>query len=148
MSNFYDTATPYGASYVILRDGDKVAFVLRENTSWMNGYYGLPSGKVEKRESFSAAAIREAQEEVGVKIAPADLRYALTQHRQGTDEWVDVYFEVEKYEGEPYNAEPQVHSELTWLDINNLPDNVIPNVCQALEAVMAGKQYVEYGWEN
>lgn len=56
----YATATPYIASFVILRKAGKIAFVLREHTKWMNGYYGLPSGKVEKNEAFSAAAIREA----------------------------------------------------------------------------------------
>ena len=47
----YDTATPYLASFVIIRKEGKIAFVLRTNTGWMNGYYGLPSGKVEKVES-------------------------------------------------------------------------------------------------
>lgn len=145
----YDTATPYIASYIVLRKDGKVAFVLRSNTSWMNGYYGLPSGKVEKGEYYLAAAIREAKEEIGIDVAETDLRHALTVHRveqpdDDANNWVDVYFEVEAFTGEPYNAEPDIHSELAWLDPNDLPANVIPSVKHALEAIAAGKTYTEY----
>jgi ADP-ribose pyrophosphatase YjhB (NUDIX family) len=146
--NKYDSATPYIASYVLLRDGDKMAFVLRQNTSWMNNYYGLPSGKVEKGEPYTAGAQREALEEVGVSIKLSNLRHALTVHRHGTDgtEWVDVYFEVSSWQGEVANAEPHMHSRVDWLDINNLPDNVIPSVTAALQSIQAGTTYSEYGW--
>lgn len=145
----YDTATPYIASYVFFRRGDTVAFVLRSNTSWMNDYYGLPSGKVEKGESYLQAAVREAKEEVGITVTEEQLRHALTVHRIESPEddannWVDIYFEVSSFDGEPYNAEPDVHSELAWLDINNLPDNVIPSVRHALAEIAVGKTYSEY----
>jgi 8-oxo-dGTP pyrophosphatase MutT (NUDIX family) len=145
----YDTATPYIASYVLLRCKGKIAFVLRSNTSWMNGYYGLPSGKIEKGESFMAGAIRETKEEVGITITAQNLRHALTMHRQEPNQtmsWVDLYFEVDYWEGEPVNAEPHMHSELAWLDPKALPENVIPAVAAALEAIEAGKVYAEYGW--
>lgn len=147
----YDTAQPYIASFTIFRDGNKVAFVLRENTDWMSGYYGLPSGKVEKGEAFSAAAIREAKEEAGVSVSPADLTQVLTVHRNEpgsfASDWVDIYFEAKKWEGKLHNAEPHVHSELTWLDLDALPDNVIPSVRTSLEAWRDGKNYFEYGWD-
>ena len=41
----YDTQAPFIAAFVILRRENTVAFVLRSHTSWMNGFYGLPSGK-------------------------------------------------------------------------------------------------------
>lgn len=146
----YDTATPYIASYVLLRKGNKVAFVLRKNTDWMNDYYGLPSGKVEEDESFTEAAIREAKEEAGVTIAPEDLHMCLTMHRnaQGDSDWVDAFFEVKTWSGEPYNAEPDVHAELAWLDLAALPKNVISSVRAALEAIAKGETYLEYGWHE
>lgn len=143
----YDTATPYTASYVVLRKGDKVAFVLRSNTAWMNSHYGLPSGKVEVGESFRVAAIREGKEEVGVTIKPENLRPVLTVHRNDDDSyWVDQYFEVVDWEGEAHNAEPHMHSEVAWLDLNNLPDNIIPSVRRALEQITTGNSYFEEGW--
>lgn len=148
MAADYDTATPYIASYMILRKGNKVAFVLRSNTSWMNDYYSLPAGKVESDESYTTAAIREAKEEVGVTVKPGDFKQVLTMHRREGSDWVDVFFEATKWDGEPFNAEPDVHSELAWLDVDNFPDNVIPSVVFAFEQMKQGKQYCEYGWDD
>lgn len=144
----YATATPYIASYVILRREGKVAFVLRSNTSWMNGYYSLPAGKVENDESYVQAAVREAQEEVGVAVQPEHLRHIHTMHRREGSDWVDVFFEAQVWQGEPYNAEPHVHSELAWLDEQALPDTVIPSLRIALEAVARGETFSEYGWDR
>ncbi len=143
-------ATPKAAAYVIFRDGNKIAFLLRANTSWMNDHYGLPAGKVEQHESFSSAAIREAREEVGVTLQPSQLLPVLFCHRQEPDEdnsWVDMMFEVTSWDGELANAEPQVHAELTWLELDNLPSNVVPSLAAMLRAYRAGKSYFEYGWD-
>lgn len=142
----YETATPRVASYLIIRKEDKIAFVLRSGTNWMNDYYGLPSGKVEKEESFSAGAQREGLEEVGITVAKDKLRFIHAMHRMEGDDWVDIYFEVLDYKGEIYNAEPHMHSELAWLDPNSLPENVIPSVRYAIEQIEAGNTYSEYGW--
>lgn len=148
----YDTAAPYAACYVLLRDEQgRVAFVMRANTVWMNGYYGLPAGKVELGESMTAGAIREAKEEAGVDIEAADLRHVLTNYRREYGEsmcWVDVLFEVDKYKGEAHNAEPHMHSELAWLDLKALPDNVIPSLRHMLDKIVAGEHYAEYGWDQ
>ncbi len=144
----WDIATPYTASYVITRRDDKVVLTLRSNTDWMNHYYGLAAGKVEKNESFTQAAIREAKEEIGIDVKPEDLKHVLTIHRKSEDKyWVDVFFEVEKWEGEPYNAEPEVHSEIAWADPGNLPENTIPIIFFAFEQIKEGKTYSEYGWD-
>jgi 8-oxo-dGTP diphosphatase len=148
----YNTAQPYIASYVILRKDGKIAFVLRSNTAWMNGYYGLPSGKVEQGEPFSKAALREAFEEAGVEISESNLSHVLTMHRKEAEDidntWVDVFFEAIQYEGEPYNAEPHVHDELAWLDPDNLPENIIPSVRAALDFIAAGERFAEWGWDK
>ena len=113
----------------------------------MNGFYGLPSGKVEHDESFVQCAIREAKEEVGVKLSESQLTQVHTMHRKAETYWVDVYFEASGYKDEPYNAEPHMHSELEWLNISDLPKNTIPAVAEALKNISAGKIYSEFGWE-
>jgi 8-oxo-dGTP diphosphatase len=143
----FDTATPYIASYVIMRKGNKIAFVLRSKTNWMNNYYGLPSGKVEKQENYKRAAIREAKEEVGIDINPKDLKFVHVMHRNEGHEWVDIFFEAAKWQGEPYNAEPHMHSEFLWLDLKKLPKNTIPSVAFALGKISKGELYSEYGWK-
>jgi 8-oxo-dGTP pyrophosphatase MutT (NUDIX family) len=147
----FNTATPYIASYVIIHNQEgKVAFVLRSHTKWMNGHYGLPSGKVEKNESYTQAAIREAKEEIGITVAAKDVKHVLTMHRYDVEssnpDWVDLYFTVDTWQGEPYNAEPHVHSELAWLDPDKLPTNTISAVKYAFEQIKAGHVYAEYGF--
>ncbi len=144
-------AQPYAACYVILRRDNTIAFVLRANTSWMNGSYGLaPSGKVEKGETVLQAAIREAKEEVGITLRPEDLRHCTTCHRNNPEQglsWVDVCFEAVEWQGEVVNAEPEVHSSLDWFDVDNLPDNIIPAHRFIVENALAGNPYCEYGWD-
>jgi 8-oxo-dGTP diphosphatase len=145
----YNTARPHIAAFVIFRENDKIAFVLRENTAWMNGHYGLIAGKVEHDESFLEAAIREAKEEAGIELTAENLEHVLTIHRNGEDgmTWVDTIFEAHNWQGELTNAEPDKHKSLDWLDPNDLPDNIIPVCGFYLEQIAAGNHYAEYGWE-
>lgn len=145
----FTTATPRIAVYILLQKDGKYAFVKRANTGWRDGFYGLPAGKVEKNESFVQAAIREANEEVGVSIDPSALHHVLTSHRyeDGSD-WVDVVFTADNYTGEARNAEPHMHSELAWLDLHNLPETVNPTLHLMLDAYVLGEQFVEIGWPD
>lgn len=145
----HDTQQAYTAAFVIFRRGDKVAFVLRKNTKWMNGHYGLIAGKVEHGESFLQAAIREAHEEAGVALQPENLQHVLTVHRQGDSDgtvWVDTLFEAIDWPTEPYNAEPHQHESLEWLDLHALPENVIPVSKFYFEQIAAGNAFAEYNW--
>jgi 8-oxo-dGTP pyrophosphatase MutT (NUDIX family) len=145
----YDSATPYIAVFVIMRKDNKAAFLLRQNTGWMDGYYDTVAGKVENGETYRQAAVREVKEEAGVDIRPEDLKPVLTNHRNSGDmTWVDIIFEVRKWKGKPHNAEPSKHGSLDWLDLNDLPDNVAPPGRWRLDQVNAGKTYAEYGWED
>jgi 8-oxo-dGTP pyrophosphatase MutT (NUDIX family) len=145
----YDSATPYIAVFVLFRKGNQAAFLLRQNTGWMDGYYDVVAGKVEVGETYRQAAVREAKEETGVDIRPEDLTHRLTAHRKSGDmTWVDNVFEVRKWRGELYNAEPGKHSSLEWLDLDNLPDNIAPPGRFRLDQIAANRSYAEYGWDS
>jgi len=149
----YDSARPYIACFVILRRDNKIAMVLRQNTGYMDGYYGLPAGKVEWGEVYTRAAVREAREEAGVRIEPEDLFFVHIAHRHGDDgkvsmDWVDVYFEAAKWSGEPFNAEPAKSERLDWLNPDNLPKNIVPPQLAALKNIAKGIPYGEFGWND
>lgn len=144
----YDIATPYTAVYVIFKRDNKIALLLRENTEWMNNHYCLPAGRVEHGENFSVAAIREAREEVGIELNKSQIQPIFTAHRLSPDAlWVDVFFEAQNWQGELLNAEPHIHSEIGWFDINKLPDNLVPGLRESLQALQEGKIYTEIGWD-
>lgn len=151
--NKYSSARPYISSFVILRREKTVAMVLRKNTGYMDGYYGLPSGKVESWETYAQGAVREAKEEAGATVEIKDLVFVHMVHRYceedgGFMEWVDVYFEARSWEGEPYNAEEHKSERLDWLDLNNLPKNIVPPQLDALENIAKGINYSEFGWDE
>lgn len=151
--NKFDIQRPYLASYMIFyNDKGEIALLLRTGDRWMSGHYGLPAGKVEIDESFTACAIRESKEEVGVTVRPEDLEHLVTEHRYEADpagnNWVDIFFEVKKWEGELVNAEPEAHSELAWFSLENLPENMVPNVRAVLEGLRTGARFMEFNWEQ
>lgn len=145
----HDTATPYIATIILFKKDGKIAHLLRRNTKWMDNFYGLPGGKVEKDERALAAAIREAKEEVGVTIKPEDLKLRLILHRKGDDSyWVDFLFEALKWEGDLYNAEPDKHAELQWFSLSDLPENIIPVTKFYFESLESGDFYKDYGFQE
>lgn len=114
----------------------------------MDGSFSIPAGGLDAGETIGAAAIREAYEEVGVKIAPENLHYVHTLHSKTDDRtWLGHFFQATNWEGSPTLRELDKHSDLQWRAINALPAQTIPYVRQALLAVATRKPYSEYGWE-
>ncbi len=133
------------AVYLIMRRKDgKVLLIQRQNTGYMDGYYGLPSGHVEKGEPSLAAIIREAKEEVGVDVNAEDIRLVHLMHRMAEErdhERIDMGFETSVWKGEPYNAEPDKCGGLLWADPKDLPKKTIVSVALILEYAAAGTPY-------
>lgn len=150
--SYDDIARPNIACYVLVRKGNEIVGLLRDGTDWMDGHYGIAQGKVEKQEPYTAAAVRELKEELGITVKAEDLKPVLVMHRwepsSNAVDWVDIYFEVTKWQGEPQNKEPHKHRKLEWLKLDGLPENLIPCIAHALEQMKAGKTYCEYGWDQ
>ena len=130
---------------LFVKDG-KILLSLRANTGYEDGNYGLVAGHLEAGESLASGAIREANEESGVVIEPSDLVLATTMHRRQSDERLDFFFEVKKWKGEHSNTEPDRCAELKWFPIDNLPENTIPYIAQAIDCYRKDIVYSEFGW--
>jgi mutator protein MutT len=117
------------ASYVIFRQENMVLLTRRMNTGYHDGEYSLPSGHIEAGEFPDAAAIREAQEEVGVRIH--DLRFKLVMYSD--DNYVCFFFEAIEWTGEIRNCEEDKCDDIRWFDLDQLPDNLTPEVKVALD---------------
>jgi 8-oxo-dGTP pyrophosphatase MutT (NUDIX family) len=132
------------AAYVLLLDDDRVLLQLRANTGYRDGHWACAAaGHVEAGESVFAAAVREAAEEIGVVIDPADLEPVTTMHRThgnglAIDERVDFFFVCRRWTGVPTPCEPTKQAGLTWFALGELPDPVVPHERMVLEAVHSG----------
>ena len=118
----------------------------RFNTGWGDGQYGVPAGHVEAGESVTKAAIREAREEVGIRLEPEALQVVHVMHRRSDDERVDFFLLVKAWTGRISNREPHKCDDLAWYSLTSLPSNTIPYVRQALENYRNRVPFSEFGW--
>lgn len=125
---------------------NKVLLLRRFNTGFRDGEYSVPAGHLDGGETVIAAAAREAEEEIGVRIEARDTIFSSVMHRIEGDERVDFFLHVHKWQGEPFNAEPEKCDDLRWVDMNQLPPNTIPYVRRAIENHLNAIQFDEYGW--
>jgi 8-oxo-dGTP pyrophosphatase MutT (NUDIX family) len=133
--------------FVALRRGLEVCLLRRKGTGWMDGSFSIVAGGLDASETIAAAAIRESQEEVGVRISLDRLDYAHTLHAlTAGNDWVGHFFSVRTWSGTPRLCEPDKHSDLIWCSVQNLPDETIPYVRQALLCIERGQTYSEFGW--
>jgi 8-oxo-dGTP pyrophosphatase MutT (NUDIX family) len=133
------------AAYVVLRrDPDEILLQLRRNTGFRDGFWATAAaGHVEKGESVLAAAVREAREELGVEIAPADLQPLSAMHRTEAtgdpiDERVDFFFTCRRWTGTPRLLESAKAADLGWFRLDALPDPVVPHERAMFEALRGG----------
>ena len=129
----------------LIREG-KVLLLRRFNTGYEDGNYSVVAGHLNGDEEVKAAAIREAREEVGIRIAPQDLRVVGVMHRKSNDERIDFFLTATAWSGEVTNLEPDKCDRLAWFDVQDLPQNVIPYVRRALDNYRRGQWFDSFGW--
>uniref|UniRef100_UPI00350E40F8 NUDIX hydrolase n=1 Tax=Nonomuraea pusilla TaxID=46177 RepID=UPI00350E40F8 len=128
---------------LLVRDG-RVLLGRRRGTGYGDGLWHLPSGHLEADEPVTGAAVREAREELGVVVDPADLALVHVMHR--APERVGFFFAARAWRGEPRNAEPDKCSELAWWPLDGLPGDMVDYPAQAVAHVLDGVPFAERGW--
>jgi len=120
------------AVQIVLRRGNQTLLLKRQNTGYEDGNYGLPAGHIEIGETVKSAAVREANEEIGIHIEESDLQVFGVMHRTNDVTYVDFFLECTTWSGDIYNREPEKCSGLSWTDISQLPSNMVPYVAIGL----------------
>ena len=135
---------PY--ALLFLKKNNQILLVQRAaNVSFGGDLYSLVGGKLEPNETFRQAIVREAFEEIGIAIQEDDLVFIHAFYRKGIEhELVAFIFAADKWQGQPSNKEPEKHSDLSWFDINNLPENILPAHKGAIECIKRQNYYSEY----
>jgi 8-oxo-dGTP pyrophosphatase MutT (NUDIX family) len=134
-------------AHLILRRGDEILLGLRQNTGWGDGCWHFPAGHGEGRESAATTLVREAHEELGITIDPADVRFAHAMHHWTGSARMGMFFEVTEWAGDPVNTEPDKCAEWRWWPLAALPEQLIPYAALALAAYAKNEPYSERGWE-
>ncbi|HYK08665.1 MAG TPA: NUDIX domain-containing protein [Candidatus Eisenbacteria bacterium] len=135
------------AVYLMLIKDSNILLLRRFNTGWMDGKYSLVSGHLDGNESITNAMIREAQEEAGITLIKKNLIPATVLHRKSSDaEYIDFFFVVKEWEGKPKVMEPDKCDNVEWFPLDNLPENVLPHIKEALHNYKNTIPFSESGW--
>jgi len=134
------------AVHLFLLREDTVLLLRRFNTGYEDGNYSVIAGHLDGDEEVIAATIREAREEVGIAIDPADLAVVGVMHRRAADERIDFFLVTSRWAGTIRNAEPEKCDALAWRLLDDLPENVVPYVRRALDNYRQGRPFDSYGW--
>ena len=114
--------------FILKTDNEKTKILLhrRQNTGYQDGKWDIAgSGHVESGETAQTALIRECGEELGINVKAEDLTFIHLSHRFSNRTYYDIYFIVNRYDGEPIIMEPYKCSELSWFDIDLFPHDII-----------------------
>jgi len=139
--------------YLVLVKGNKILLSRRYNTGFQDGDYSFPAGHLkDDEETLSQAVVREAEEEVGIEINSTDLELVHIMHRRQktptNERRINLFFTVGKWKGEPKIMELDKCDDLQWFEPDNIPDNTIPYIKQAINCIKENAVYSEYGFST
>jgi 8-oxo-dGTP diphosphatase len=109
-----------GLAIFIWRDGKFLT--LRRKGAHASNTYSVPGGHIEFGETWEETAIRETEEEVGLKIK--NIRFmAATNDIMPNDgkHYVSIWMEADWESGEPTIMEPHKADTLEWHTFRDLP---------------------------
>ena len=117
----------------------RLLLLRRANTGFLDGYYTLPGGHVDRDEEVARAATREVAEEVCIEVTHVEPLIAMP-YRHG----VDFLFEARRWTGAARIGEPEFCDDLRWAPPDRLPDPTAPFVQKALQLRAEGTWYHEF----
>ena len=116
-------------------DAGRILFMRRHNSGYADGQWSVPAGHVERGESLVAACLREAFEEIGIRVKASALEFRLLQHKRDIDgeERIDVFFAATCPPGQrPRIVEPHRCDAIEWRPRLTPPLPLVPYVAAAL----------------
>jgi 8-oxo-dGTP pyrophosphatase MutT (NUDIX family) len=147
MSNSEERFKPYASAYLVLINNGEILLLRRFNTGYQDGNYSLVSGHFEGGETAAQCIAREALEEAGIKISIDSLKVVNVVHRLSVDrEYFDIFVSANEWAGKIVNMEPDKCDDLKWFKLDALPENLVPEVREALNNIDNGINYSEIGW--
>ena len=132
---FYENPLPV-VSIILVKDR-KVLLVKRGNKPY-KGQWCLPAGFAESGESIAEAALRELEEETGVKGKIVQLQDVDSCSNYFYGDLLFLTFEVEQTGGEPRAGDDAV--AVRYFPIEKVPQFAFPSNSKALQSYVEGKK--------
>ncbi|MFG2907372.1 phosphotransferase [Kitasatospora sp. NPDC048286] len=138
---------PVDVHLILRRDGatgPEVLLSRRAGQVYASGLLHLPSGHLDgPHEDAVQALIREAKEETGVTIDPADVRHAVTVHHRNPagSARIGLFFEVRHWHGKPRTMEPAVCDAMDFYPLANLPSPMVAYCRAGLDAYRESRPF-------
>lgn len=141
----------YTLGFIFDASLEKVLLIHKNRPEWQAGKVNGLGGKVEEGEDSLTCIVREIQEEANLQTQKDDWIYL---GRLGNKDWnMEVFALV--YKGDITGAKTMTDEQVEWFEVNNLPSNVMQNLCWliplALDKIQNGdfnSITVEYGYKS
>lgn len=138
---------------LILTRGDHLLLAQRQGTGYADGQWNLPSGKVEVGEHAIGAIVREAHEEIGIRLDPTTLRPVGAVHYRNPEGHarLGLFFTIHTdpaTQGEPCNAEPHKCAKIDWFPLDMLPHDTVPYTTAGVDLYRHGNHLAIVGWDT
>lgn len=113
---------------LIFKD-NKILLMKRQNTGYMDNYYGTPGGHLENNESIIDGLKREIKEETDMNVIDSKLISIITRYNED-DTYIDFVFKVSGDLDEIKNNELDKCSEILYFEKDNIESfkNIIPHI--------------------
>ena len=119
----------------VIKDGRVLLVHRSPSARFFPDIWDLFGGHVDGGESLEEALRREAREELGIEIFA--LRW-LGQIYDPVEPVVVHVYAVPSWEGEPFNAAPEEHTEVRWFGAGELPESEGLDAYRALVVTALG----------
>ena len=129
------------AVFVILEQDIKVFFLRKANTGWADGLLTTPTGHVDQGDQVRESAIQEAKEEACVDVQIEDLEFVHVDYLR--DEYTNCYFKAKKWSIEPRLGEPHLSSETDWINKDEIPEDVTPQLQRLFKQINEDSYFSE-----
>lgn len=135
---------------IIKNEKNEILLQRRQGTKLWPGFLALPAGHIDEGENAYEAVIREAKEELGIKISISNIidTFVVNRRNKSLMPYYDVYFEIDNYKGKINISEPEKCSELVWCNINNLPEDMIDFEIEAIKNNLKGIKFSVIDTDN
>lgn len=129
---------PIGALVIVLDKTGKKVLIGKRKNSYGKGLYGMPGGRLELKELLTDTVKRELFEETGFQAK--ELEYiGVVRELQGEYNFIHFGFYCTTYQGKLKNKEPHKTEKWEWIDLDKIPENILPAHKTMLEVFLNKK---------